>query len=153
MPKCIRTNSEDPDFRKLVEELDAELRIRDGNEHSFYAQYNKIDKIRHVILAYEGSTPVGCGAIKEYSNDTTEVKRMYVPLRKRGEGIATMILKELEAWAMELNFAKCILETGLKQTEAVRLYEKNDYKRIPNFGQYENVENSICFEKKLRDSC
>jgi GNAT superfamily N-acetyltransferase len=152
MPKCIRTNSEDPDFRKLVEELDAELRIRDGDEHSFYAQYNKIDMIRHVILAYEDSTPVGCGAIKEYSNNTMEVKRMYVPPGKRGDGIATLILKELEAWALELNFTKCILETGEKQPEAVRLYEKNDYKRIPNFGQYENIENSICFEKKLRDS-
>jgi GNAT superfamily N-acetyltransferase len=153
MPKCIRTNSEDPDFRKLVEELDAELRIRDGDEHSFYAQYNKIDMIRHVILAYEDSTPVGCGAIKEYSNNTMEVKRMYVPPGKRGDGIATLILKELEAWALELNFTKCILETGEKQPEAVRLYEKNDYKRIPNFGQYENVENSICFEKKLSDNC
>jgi GNAT superfamily N-acetyltransferase len=153
MRKCIRTNSEDPDFRKLVEELDAELRIRDGDEHSFYAQYNKIDMIKHVIMAYEDSTPVGCGAIKEYSNDTMEVKRMYVLLSKRGQGIATMILKELEAWALELNFTKCILETGEKQHEAVRLYEKNDYKRIPNFGQYENVENSICFEKKLSDSC
>lgn len=149
MIKCIRTNSDDPDFRKLVEELDAELRIRDGDEHSFYAQYNKIDMIRHVILAYEDITPVGCGAIKEYTNDTMEVKRMFVPLGKRGEGIATMILKELEAWALELKFTKCILETGVKQTEAVRLYEKNYYKRIPNFGQYENVENSICFEKKL----
>jgi GNAT superfamily N-acetyltransferase len=153
MRKCIRTNSEDPDFRKLVEELDAELRIRDGDEHSFYAQYNKIDMIKHVIMAYEDSTPVGCGAIKEYSQDTMEVKRMYVLLSKRGQGIATMILKELEAWALELNFTKCILETGEKQHEAVRLYEKNDYKRIPNFGQYENVENSICFEKKLSDSC
>jgi GNAT superfamily N-acetyltransferase len=149
MTKCIRTNSDDPDFRKLVEELDAELRIRDGDEHSFYTQYNKIDMIRHVILAYEDITPVGCGAIKEYTNDTMEVKRMFVPLGKRGEGIATMILKELEAWALELKFTKCILETGVKQTEAVRLYEKNYYKRIPNFGQYENVENSICFEKKL----
>jgi GNAT superfamily N-acetyltransferase len=153
MRKCIRTNSEDPDFRKLVEELDAELRIRDGDEHSFYAQYNKIDMIKHVIMAYEDSTPVGCGAIKEYSQDTMEVKRMYVPLNKRAQGIATIILKELEAWALELNFTKCILETGEKQPEAVRLYEKNDYKRIPNFGQYENAENSICFEKKLRYSC
>lgn len=64
MLKCIRTNSEDSDFRKLVEELDAELRFRDGDEHAFYAQYNKIDKIRYVVLVYEDNTPVGCGAIK-----------------------------------------------------------------------------------------
>ena len=153
MLKCIRTNSENPDFRKLVEELDAELRIRDGDEHAFYAQYNKIVKIRYVVLVYEDNTPAGCGAIKEYSQDTMEIKRMFVPPDKRGHGIATMILNELEAWALELKFTKCILETGEKQPEAVRLYEKNEYKRIPNFGQYENVVNSICFEKKLRDSC
>ena len=149
MLTCIRTNSSNSDFQKLVEELDAELKIRDGDDHSFYAQFNKIDKIKHVIVAYEDLLPVGCGAIKEYSEDTMEVKRMYVLQHKRGAGIATVILKELEEWATELNFSRCILETGEKQPEALRLYEKNEYKRIPNFGQYENVKESICFEKIL----
>ncbi len=149
MLTCIRTNSANSDFQKLVKELDAELKIRDGDDHSFYAQFNKIDKIKHVIVAYEGRLPVGCGAIKEYSKDTMEVKRMYVPPSKRGSGIATYILKELEEWTIEMKFSRCILETGEKQPEALRLYEKNEYRRIPNFGQYENVKESICFEKML----
>ena len=69
--------------------------------------------------------------------------------RKRGEGIATIILKELEVWAAELHYEKCRLETGKKQPEAIELYKKNGYKVIPNYGQYEGVENSVCFEKSL----
>ena len=142
-----RTNSEDPTFQSLVMELDAELKIRDGDEHSFYAQFNKIDKIKYVVLAYDGNEPVGCGAVKEYSFDTMEIKRMFVRKSKRGMGIASMVLMELETWSMELGYKRCILETGLKQPEAISLYRKNNYSQIPNYGQYENVANSVCFEK------
>jgi putative acetyltransferase len=150
MIKCIRTNSENEDFRKLVEKLDAELRIRDGEDHSFYAQFNKIVAIRHVVVAYNEDIPVGCGAIKVYSPDTMEVKRMYVPFSRRGKGIASAILKELEQWTVELNCSKCILETGVKQPEAIGLYKKNGYRIIPNYGQYKNVKSSGCFEKMLK---
>jgi GNAT superfamily N-acetyltransferase len=147
MIHCIRTNSENEDFQNLVRELDKDLSIRDGAEHSFYAQFNKIDKIKYAIVAYENEEPVGCGAIKEFSPEIMEVKRMFVPLKRRGEGIATIILKELERWTADLNYKKCLLETGKRQPEAIELYRKNGYAIIPNFGQYENVENSVCFEK------
>ena len=78
-----------------------------------------------------------------------EIKRMYVPENKRGNGIASAILKELEQWALALSYKKCLLETGKKQPEAIELYKKNGYKIIPNFGQYANIENSVCFEKIL----
>ncbi|MBX0334901.1 GNAT family N-acetyltransferase [Pontibacter sp. HSC-14F20] len=144
-----RTDSDDPDFVALVKLLDADLALRDGEEHTFYAQYNKIDKIKHVVLAYEDDTPLGCGAIKEFESGTMEVKRMYVLPDGRGKGIATKLLAELEDWARELSFDKCILETGLKQPEAIGLYQKNGYQLIPNYGQYAGVENSVCFEKML----
>lgn len=144
-----RTTSEDADFRALVTELDKDLAIRDGDEHSFFAQFNKIDLIKHVVVAYQDNEPIGCGAIKQYDENTMEVKRMFVPLEKRGQGIASIVLKELEQWAGELGFDKCILETGIKQPEAIKLYEKNNYKRIPNYGQYADVESSVCFEKVL----
>ncbi len=150
MTKITRTNSDNPDFISLVKLLDAELAERDGEDHPFYAQFNKIDKIKYAIVAYENDKPVSCGAIKEYSPDTMEVKRMYTLLEFRGKGIATKVLIELEKWAKELSFGKCILETGKKQPEAIALYKKNGYKSIPNFGQYANVENSVCFEKELK---
>lgn len=149
MIKLTRTDSDNPDFIALVRQLDAYLAVTDGNEHSFYSQYNKLDKIRHVVMAYNEETPVGCGAIKAFAPDTMEVKRMYVSPEGRNKGIATKLLSELENWAAELFCKRCILETGKRQAEAIELYKKNNYQIIPNYGQYAGVENSICFEKKL----
>jgi len=150
MISLLRTNSENTDFVELVKLLDADLAIRDGKEHSFYAQYNKIDNIKYVVIAYDNSKPVGCGAIKEYSPDIMEIKRMYTLPEERGKRIATKILIELEKWACELSYKKCILETGKKQPEAISLYERNEYKIIPNYGQYVGMENSVCFEKEIK---
>lgn len=148
--KIIRTNSNNSDFIKLVAELDADLAIRDGEEHAFYDQFNKIDHINHVIVAYQNGVPVGCGAIKQIETHTVEVKRMYTTPNSRGKGVGTEILKALEQWAEELFYKQCILETGKKQPEAIALYLKNGFIPIPNYGQYKGVENSLCFEKKLK---
>jgi putative acetyltransferase len=135
MTKLVRTNSDNADFRELVALLDADLVIRDGAEHAFYAQFNKVDAIRHVVVAYENETAVGCGAFKDYEKETAEIKRMFVREDFRGQGIAKLILTELETWAWELAFSECLLETGLKQPEAIALYRKNGYEIIPNYGQ------------------
>jgi GNAT superfamily N-acetyltransferase len=150
MTKIIRTNSEHSDFIALVRLLDADLAQRDGKEHSFYAQYNKIAMIKHAVVAYENNKPVGCGAMKEFVPGTMEVKRMYTLPEYRGKGIAKRILAELEKWAGELSYSKCILETGKRQPEAITLYTKSGYKPIPNYGQYVGVENSVCFERELK---
>ncbi|MBD1395815.1 GNAT family N-acetyltransferase [Pontibacter sp. JH31] len=147
--QLIRTDSTHADFVELVRYLDADLAERDGEEHSFYAQFNKIDMIRHVVVAYAGEKPVGCGAIKAYDLQTVEVKRMYVSPESRGTGVATSVLSELEKWAKELAYQRCILETGKKQPEAIGLYQKHGYSVIPNYGQYAGVENSLCFEKLI----
>lgn len=143
----VRTNSDNSDFRELVALLDADLQIRDGAEHSFYAQFNKIDKIRYAVVAYENEKAVGCGAFKEYSAGVAEIKRMFVRPENRGRGIAGEILTDLETWAKELGFSECILETGIKQPEAIRLYRRSGYETITSYGQYLNVENSVCMRK------
>lgn len=147
MIQLSRTNSDNPGFVVLVKLLDADLAERDGSEHAFYAQFNKIDKIKHVVVAYENGAPVACGAMKEWATGIMEVKRMYTLPANRGKGIAATILAELEAWAAELGYHKCLLETGKKQPEAIALYQKSGYNNIPNYGQYAGVDNSICFEK------
>ena len=150
MIKIVRIiDSANPDFLLLVKKLNGELAIRDGEDYFFYSQFNSLEKIRHVVLAYADGEPAGCGAIKEYSAVTMEIKRMFVVADHRRKGIAARILSELERWAAELSFSKCILETGKKQPEAIELYKKNGYKPIPNYGQYTGVENSVCFEKKI----
>jgi len=118
MIKIIRANSDNQDFIELVKYLDAYLAGKDGDEHLFYSQFNKIDKIKYAVVAYENDKPVGCGAMQEYNSNTMEIKRMYTGPASRGKGIATKVLSELEIWATELGYENCILETGKKTTRS-----------------------------------
>ena len=144
-----RTDSDNADFQSLVALLDEDLIIRDGDEHAFYAQFNKITTIRNAIVCYIDDKPIGCGAFKKYDDKKAEIKRMFVLPGYRGHGIGFNILKELELWAAELNYAVCILETGKKQPEAIHLYQKAGYSIIPGYGQYLHVENSVCMMKAV----
>jgi putative acetyltransferase len=145
----LRTNSENIDFIALVCYLDADLVLRDGEDHAFFAQFNKIGQIKYAVVAYEDNLPVACGAIKEFSGDTMEVKRMFTLPEYRGKGIASRVLAELEGWACELGACKCVLETGKKQPEGIALYKRNGYFVTPNYGQYADIEGSICFQKNV----
>jgi putative acetyltransferase len=145
-----RTTSESSDFQNLVRLLDADLKLRDGEDHAFYSQFNKIDKIKNAVVCYADDLPIGCGAFKEYDETSVEIKRMFVQPVFRGKGIAGTILKELELWAAEINYSVAVLETGKRQPEAIALYQKTGYTIIPNFGQYENIENSVCMKKEIR---
>jgi len=147
--KVIRTTSENPDYQKLVVLLDATLRILDGDDHEFYDQFNKSDAINNVVVFYENNHPLGCGAFKLYENKTVEIKRIFVLPEQRGKGIANQILNELEKWAKEQDYNICVLETGIKQVEAIGLYQKAGYSVIPNYGQYQGVENSVCMQKSI----
>ncbi len=146
----IRTDSKHPDFVELVRELDIELAKRDGEEHGFYAQYNKIDLIKNVVILYENNNAVACGAFKEIENGLIEIKRMYTKPNNRGKGLALLVLTELEKWTYELGFKNLVLETGKKQPEAIALYQKAGYEIIENYGQYKGIDNSLCFGKGLK---
>ncbi|RYE25573.1 MAG: GNAT family N-acetyltransferase [Sphingobacteriales bacterium] len=146
---CKRVNSASPDFQKLVNELDAHLAVINGTENEFFAQFNKTDRIDHVVVAYKSDTAAGCGAMKEYEPDAMEMKRMFVRAELRGQGIAAQVLAELEAWAKELGYKRTILETSKDLLPAIGLYTKSGYRLIDNYGQYAGVASSVCFEKTL----
>ncbi|PIB35854.1 GNAT family N-acetyltransferase [Reichenbachiella sp. 5M10] len=150
MNGILRTNSQNLDFIALVTELDQYLATTDGSEHSFYSQYNQLDEIKEAVLWYEAGKVIGCGAIKPYDAQTVEVKRMYTAPECWGKGIASHLLSELEKWASELGYTRCILETGKRQPEAISLYKKCGYALISNYGQYAGVDNSLCFDKILK---
>lgn len=147
--RIIRTNSDSPDFQALVRLLDLELKILDGDLNSFYHQFNGIEALQEVVVLYEGEQAIACGAFKAFDSNRAELKRMYVREESRGQGFAAAVLKELESWALELGLKALVLETGQKQKEAIQLYQKHQYIRIPNYPPYDGVENSLCFEKKL----
>lgn len=144
-----RTDSSNPNFQELVRKLDTYLARIDGEENAFYAQYNKIDLLKHAVVILEGEIPVACGAIKELDADSMEVKRMYTDVSARGKGYAKRTLSELEKWAKEMGYKSCVLETGKRQPDAIALYQSSGYQLIPNYGQYQGIENSVCFQKML----
>lgn len=149
MIRVVKTDSSNEVFIALVAQLDKDLAIRDGEDHSFYAQFNSLKTIKHVILLYYNDISVGCGAIKQFNDFTVEVKRMFVPLEYRGKGYASHVLSALEYWALELGYKSMVLETGFKQPEAIALYKKNGFDVIPNYGQYVGIETSVCFKKTI----
>lgn len=148
MIEIRRTTTANTEFLALVKSLDSELAIRDGDDHGFYAQFNKPQGLLGVVIAYLDDEPVGCGAIKRFSDTEAEIKRMFVKAECRGRRIAAQVLAELETWASELGFTAFILETGFKQPEAIALYKRSGYTVIPNYGQYANVPNSLCMRKE-----
>jgi putative acetyltransferase len=147
--QLLRTDSTHLDFSRLLPILDAELRSRYGAGQEFFDQFNKVDSIRNVVLAYLKGQPSGCGAFKPFDLATVEIKRMFVLNDKRGRGIAASVLNELEQWARELGYRDFVLETGVNQPEAIRLYDRAGYSVIPNYGQYIGVSESICMAKRF----
>lgn len=145
-----RTTSDNEDFDKLRIQLDAYLAYLDGDDHEFYAQFNKSSSLKNALVLYYDNIPVGIGAYKEYDADTVEMKRMYTLPEYRGKGIGKAILTELENWAKEEGYKTALLETGYKQLDAIGLYQKLGYDIIPNFGQYAGVENSVCMRKIIK---
>ena len=96
-----------------------------------------------------GLEPAHCKTRRRIDEDTAEVKRMYVAAAARRRGVAKRILAELERSAIDFGYRAIRLETGILQTEAQRLYESCDYKRIAAFGHYVGNPTSVCYEKML----
>lgn len=144
-----RTNSNDIDFKYLIKSLDYELSETYGEEQKTYNEFNIVEENDTVVLVYQNVTPVGCGCFRKYTNDTIEIKRMFVQNDFRGNGISKLILKELESWAIEMGYKESILETGIYQKSALGLYSKNGYMRTDNYGQYTGIQTSICMKKNL----
>jgi GNAT superfamily N-acetyltransferase len=148
--KLIRTTSDNADFAQLIAALDEDLYQRNGEAQLKYRRFNKVDLIKHVVLVYVDGKPVGCGAFKKYDDESVEIKRMFVLPEMRGKQLAAQILQELENWAIDEGYCKAVLETGHKQTEAIRLYTVAGYSLTENYGQYIGMEESICYRKELK---
>ena len=150
MTEFVRTTSENADFRNLINALDEDLYQRNGEAQLQYRQYNQVDLINHVVVVYFEGKPVGCGCFKRFDDETIEMKRMFILPKMRGKQLAAQLLHELEKWAIEEGFSKAILETGIRQVEAIRLYTVAGYVLTENYGQYIGMEDSICYRKELK---
>jgi GNAT superfamily N-acetyltransferase len=126
---------------------DLELRYSKGSIEEFVEE-NKTMLIFFAAVD-ENNNAVACGALKDFAKDTAEIKRMYVKDEFRGKGLSKLILNKLEEKARGLNYNRIILETGLKQPEAMGLYEKYGYTKIPAYGRHKDDPDSVCYEKVI----
>lgn len=144
-----RTNSNDPDFQRLVAHLDRELWDELNEDQVTYDQYNKVPDLTTVVVLYEDAVAVASGCFKKYNGDTVEIKRMFVEKEYRGKGYSKMVLDELEHWAIECGYQYAILETSVHFKPARTLYSKAGYHVIENYDQYKGLNDSICMQKEL----
>lgn len=149
MLSIARCTGQDTDFRALVAALDEELNERYGAQMNFFGQHNKSGDVQHAVVVSLDGIPAGCGCFKPFSNDSVEMKRIFVHKAFRGSRLARAVLAELEAWARETGFSFAVLETGILQPEAIRLYEAAGYQRTENYEPYIGVKESVCFRKTL----
>lgn len=147
----VETDGDNKNFAYLCKKLDFALdELVGGNiKRSQYIQYNQRDSIHDVIVVYRDKKPVACGSFKMYDEEHAEIKRVYVDTDCNGIGLGAEIVRRLEAKAKMKGFKWCILETGEPLQAACHLYQKLGYKVIPNYGQYANMPDSICMERKI----
>ncbi|HJT81557.1 MAG TPA: GNAT family N-acetyltransferase [Chthoniobacterales bacterium] len=141
-----------PTVCELITALNAELKRQypeEGATH-FRLEANEVAEGRGAFLvAYAGRKPIGCGAVRKIDSETAEIKRMYVVPEARGRGVSKKILLALEQEARRLGLRRIVLETGDRQVEAMGLYTRAGFTRIPLFGEYVNSPLSVCMAKEI----
>jgi GNAT superfamily N-acetyltransferase len=101
------------------------------------------------LVGYLNGVPIACGGWRAHRDGTAELKRMYVAPPGRGRGLARAVLGELERTARQAGHRQIILETGLRQPEAVALYHSEGYRAVPGFGVYRDAQDSIHLGKPI----
>jgi putative acetyltransferase len=142
---------EDPAGVALRAAQRAEISERYGRDDSEPGPAPTAEDITLFVVAFDDDdTPVACGGLRRIDERHGEIKRMFARPDRRGSGVATAVLRELEELGRSrLGWSRLVLETGDQQPDAVRFYEREGYTRIPNFGYYVGSPYSVCYEKLL----
>ena len=152
-PKLIirRVPWSNPVGRDLRAAQQAELDSRWGHSSHEAGDAPSAADVAIFLIAYERATgqPLGCGGLRWVERTTAEVKRVYVLPYARGAGIATSILTALEAEAHGAGVTLMLAEAGSAQPDGKMFYEAAGYRRIPNFGPYQELDDSICYGKPV----
>jgi len=141
---------DDPASVELRNAQRAEIAIRYGTPDSEPGPEPGAHDITAFFVAFspEG-VALACGGVRALSETEAEIKRMYARPEARGTGAATSIVRRLEEYGRDSGWRRLVLETGTEQPDAVRFYSREGYERIPNFGYYEGLDQSLCFGKEL----
>lgn len=148
----IREVSHDhSEFLMLCGELDSFLNGAIGGEdkREKYKKFNHADTMDFVAIVYDGGEPVGCGALRKYSEEEAEIKRVFVRASYRGKNVGGMLVEKLIAQAEKMGFRRLILETGAFLEASVRLYLRYGFERIENYGAYKDMPESLCMGREI----
>ncbi len=99
-----------------------------------------------LLLATDGSRPLGCGALCTLEPGIAEIKRLYVRPEARGRGVGAALLTALLSQAASLGFARVRLDTAPELTEALALYRRFGFTPIPRY-RPEQLPDALCFER------
>jgi putative acetyltransferase len=151
MPFAISPERPDsPDAAGLILELEAHLAslYPATSRHGFSVERLVAENVDFFVLRTDGM-PAGCGGILFVDGEYGEIKRMYVRPELRGLGLGRRILEHLTRHAMSRGITLLRLETGIHQREAIALYERQGFHRIPPFGPYTDDPLTLCYEKQV----
>jgi GNAT superfamily N-acetyltransferase len=143
----------DPVVRALESELQLDYAERYGDPDEgpiFPEEFTPPEGL--FLVGFVGNEPVATGGFRKHSDGVAEIKRMYVAHEHRGGGHARRLLAELEAHAVRAGYTSVVLETGLKQPEAMALYQSSGYTPTEPYGYYSEAEFSRFFTKNLGDA-
>lgn len=143
--EIVRRDLDDAALASMLQEALAELKARYGPQVKSPVLPNA-----EYYLALRESEASGCGALQQVAPGLAEIKRMYVPPRYRGRGVARALLQHLEARARVSGFARIRLQTGTHQPEALSLYARAGYEPGEPWGRYVEDPNALCFSKPLQ---
>lgn len=135
----------------LVAELQAEYVVRYGGEDATPVGPGDFAAPGGAFLVLlVDDEPAGCGALRRHDERDVEVKRLFVRRPFRGQGLARLLMTELERSAADLGYHRVLVETGDAQPEAIGLYESSGYTRIPGFGHYRDRPQNRCYARVVK---
>jgi GNAT superfamily N-acetyltransferase len=154
VPTLITAERPDaPDATALIQELDAHLAPLYPSESRHGLSVEKLlrEQVAFFVTRHDGAA-AGCGGVQLFEREYAEIKRMYVRPQFRGLGLGRLMLEHLTAHARQHGIRLLRLETGIHQPEAIALYERSGFRRIPPFGPYWDDPVSRCYEKEIGDT-
>lgn len=141
--------AESADFRELAAALDAYYFTLVGDIQRKYAEPNRPENMSALLVAYDGETPIACGAWKAVDGETAEIKRIYVRPEYRRQGAASALIRALETDIACSGRHKLILETAVDTSGSHALYASLGYTQRDYYGSPAGAENCLCFHKEI----
>jgi len=139
-----------PDAQALITELESYLEPQYPSEsrHGYSVEKLLREKVAFFVIREDG-VAAGCGGVRLFGEEYSELKRMYVRPEFRGRGLGKLMLNHLADYTRQKGSGLLRLETGIYQQEAIGLYEGSGFQRVPPFGEYKEDPLSIFYEKRI----